>query len=213
MTLWILGVVLFGYLIGCLHGSTVAHWISGVNLKETGVKNAGASNAMIVLGKRYGALVASIDIGKGIIAVVAVRLLAGHFELSTDYSTLLLFAVGAVVIFGHNFPFHMKFNGGKGTATVIGVLFAIDWRFGLAGLLLFILVALATDILVFGVIMLYITLLAMAIWLDGYWPILIAVVLFLMAIWKHLENFKRIRNGTEPRIRASFKKKKQTQSK
>lgn len=207
MALWILSVIVIGYIIGCLHGSTVAHWISGVNLKETGVRNAGASNAMIVLGKRYGALVALIDIGKGIFAVVAVRLLAGYFGLPTEFITLLLFTAGAAVIFGHNFPFHMKFNGGKGTATVIGVLFAIDWRFGLGGLLLFILVALITDILVFGVIMLYITLLAMAIWLDDYWPILIAALLFLMAIWKHIENFKRIHLRTEPRIRASFKKK------
>ncbi|MGG0669920.1 glycerol-3-phosphate acyltransferase [Sporosarcina koreensis] len=212
MTLWIIVTIVCGYVVGCLHGSTVAHWISGVNLKEAGVKNAGASNAMIVLGKRYGALVALIDIGKGIAAVIAARLLAGHFGLPAESITLLLFVVGAAVIFGHNFPFHMKFNGGKGTATVIGVLFAIDWRFGLTGLLLFILVALVTDILVIGVIMLYLTLLAMAIWLDGYWPILIAVLLFLMAIWKHIENFKRIRQGNEPRIRASFKKKKKTSS-
>src|SRR4051812_24693385 len=124
MTLWIIGIIIFGYLIGCLHGSTVAHLISGVNLKETGVKNAGASNAMIVLGKRYGALVALIDIGKGIFAVVAVRLLTGYFGLPAEYMILLLFIVGAAVIFGHNFPSHMKFKGGKGTATVIGVLFA-----------------------------------------------------------------------------------------
>lgn len=207
MMLWILATIVCGYIVGCLHGSTVAHWISGVNLKETGVKNAGASNAMIVLGKKYGALVALIDIGKGIAAVLAVRLLAGNFGLPAESITLLLFIVGVAVIFGHNFPFHMKFNGGKGTATVIGVLFAIDWRFGLAGFILFILVALLSDILVFGVIMLYITLLIMAVWLDGYWPILIAASLFLMAIWKHIENFKRIHKGTEPRIRASFKKK------
>ncbi|MDW0118244.1 glycerol-3-phosphate acyltransferase [Sporosarcina thermotolerans] len=206
MTLWIISIVVLGYIVGCLHGSTIARWISGVNLKETGVKNAGASNAMIVLGKKYGALVALVDIGKGVLAVIIVRLLAEHFGLPADQITLLLFIAGAAVIFGHNFPFHMKFNGGKGTATVIGVLFAIDWWFGLAGLLLFILVALATDILVFGVIMLYITLLAMAIWLDGYWPILISLLLFLIAIWKHFENFRRIRNRTEPRIRASFKK-------
>ena len=209
MIFWIIGIAIIGYAIGCLHGSVVAQWISGVNLKETGVKNAGASNALIVLGKRYGALVAIIDIGKGILAVLAVRLLSYQFDLNPEYSTLLLFTVGAAVIFGHNFPFYMKFNGGKGTATVIGVLFAIDWRFGLAGLVLFIAVALLTDILVIGVFMLYVTLMAMAIWLDGYWPILIAALLFIMAVWKHTENIKRIRAGTETRIRASFSKKKE----
>lgn len=207
MTLWIVGSIVFKYITGCLHGSTIARWISGVNLIETGVKNAGASNAMIVLGKRYGALVALIDIGKGVFAVIAVRLLAGYFGLPADSTTLLLFIVGTAVVFGHNFPFHMKFNGGKGTATVIGVLFAIDWRFGLAGFILFVVVALMTDLLVFGVLMLYITLLSLAIWLDGYWSILVAALLFLMAIWKHNENFKRIREKTEPQIRSAFKKK------
>ncbi|WOV87768.1 glycerol-3-phosphate acyltransferase [Sporosarcina oncorhynchi] len=208
MTLWIVGSIVFGYITGCLHGSTIARWISGVNLKETGVKNAGASNAMIVLGKRYGTLVALIDIGKGVFAVIAVRLLAGYFGLPADSTTLLLFIVGTAVVFGHNFPFHMKFNGGKGTATIIGVLFALDWRFGLAGLALFIIVALVTDILVYGVFMLYVTFLVAAIWMIGYWPIIIALALFAMAVWKHIENIKRIRNRTEPRIRAVFKKKK-----
>ncbi|MDW0114127.1 glycerol-3-phosphate acyltransferase [Sporosarcina saromensis] len=207
MTIWIIGIIVFGYLVGCLHGSTVAQWFSGVNLKESGVKNAGASNATIVLGKRFGALVAIIDIGKGIFAILAVRFIAERVGFSVESLTALLFLVGVAVVFGHNFPFHMKFNGGKGTATIIGVLFALDWRFGLAGLVLFIIVALLTDILVYGVLMLYGTFLAAAIWMVGVWPIVIAVLLFVMAIWKHSENIQRIRNGTEPRIRAVFKKK------
>lgn len=211
MLIWITIISIFGYLVGCLHGSVVAQWISGVNLKETGVKNAGASNAMIVLGKRFGALVALIDIGKGIAAVVVVKLLTAHLTFNDEQSALLYFLVGAAVVFGHNFPFYMKFSGGKGTATVIGLLFAIDWRFGIAGLLLFIAVALLTDILVIGVFMLYITLFVLAIYLNGHWPMIIAVALLCMAIYKHLENFKRIHTGTEPRIKASFKKKKQEQ--
>lgn len=207
MTIWIIGIIVFGYLVGCLHGSTVAQWFSGVNLKESGVKNAGASNATIVLGKRFGALVAIIDIGKGIFAILAVRFIAERVGFSVESLTALLFLVGVAVVFGHNFPFHMKFNGGKGTATIIGVLFALDWRFGLAGLVLFIIVALLTDILVYGVLMLYGTFLAAAIWMVGVWPIVIAIALFVMAIWKHGENIQRIRNGTEPRIRAVFKKK------
>ena len=208
MTLWVIAIIVFGYLVGCLHGSTVAQWFSGVNLKESGVKNAGASNATIVLGKRFGALVALIDIGKGVFVVLAVKFIAERFELSVEQLTTLLFLVGAAVVIGHNFPFHMKFNGGKGTATIIGVLFALDWRFGVAGFALFIVVALVSDILVYGVFMLYVTFLVAAIWMIGYWPIVIALALFAMAVWKHIENIKRIRKETEPRIRAVFKKKK-----
>lgn len=208
MWLWIVGVLIFGYSIGCLHGSGVAQRISGINLKETGVKNAGASNATIVLGKKFGALVAAIDIGKGAVAVLFVRYFAENAELPGDIIALLLFLAGAAAVIGHNFPFYMNFNGGKGTATVIGVLLAIDWKIGLIGFVMFVIVALVTDFLVFGVLMLYVTLIAMAVWADGYWPVVIAALLFFTAIWKHIENFHRMKERSEKRVSAVFKKKK-----
>ena len=208
MWLWIAGVLLWGYAVGCLHGSVVAQNISGVNLKETGVKNAGASNATIVLGKKFGALVAAIDIGKGAVVVLLVRYFTVNAGLPGDIVALLLFLAGAAAVIGHNFPFYMNFNGGKGTATVIGVLLAIDWRVGLIGFALFVVVALVTDFLVFGVLMLYVTLIAIAVWADGYWPVVIAVVLFGIAIWKHLENFQRMKERSEKRVSTVLKKKK-----
>jgi len=102
----------------------------------------------------------------------------------------------------------MKFNGGKGTATIIGVLFGIDWRIGLLALLLFVAASLLTDFLVFGVLMLYLTLLIVAIWFTpGIWPAVISIILFLIAIVKHIENFQRMINGNENRVSAVFKKK------
>lgn len=207
MWLWIAIVLFLGYAIGCLHGSVVAQKISGVNLKETGVKNAGASNATIVLGKKFGALVAAIDIGKGAVAVLFVRYFAENAGLSGEIVTLLLFLAGTATVIGHNFPFYMKFNGGKGTATIIGVLLAIDWQVGLIGFALFVIVALVTDFLVFGVLMLYVTLIAMAVWAEGYWPIIAALLLFGIAIWKHTENFRRMKDRSEKRVSAVFKKK------
>ena len=108
---------------------------------------------------------------------------------------------------GHNFPFYMNFNGGKGTATIIGVLLAIDWQVGLIGFALFVVVALVTDFLVFGVLMLYVTLIAMAVWTGGYWPVVIATLLFAIAVWKHLENFQRMKERSEKRVSMVFKKK------
>ncbi len=207
MWLWVIGVLLSGYAIGCLHGSVVAQNISGINLKETGVKNAGASNAIIVLGKKFGALVAAIDIGKGALAVLLVHLFSVNEGLPADDIALLLFSAGAATVVGHNFPFYMQFNGGKGTATVIGVLLALDWRFGLIGFALLVVVALTTNFLVFGVLMLYVTFLALALWSEGYWPVVIASVLFMLAVWKHIENFRRIKEGSEKRVLAVLKKK------
>lgn len=157
MWIWLLAIIVGSYLIGCLHGARVAQIISGVNLKEAGVKNFGASNATIVLGKKYGALVAVIDIGKGVLVIGITYMLAGQLDLSKEFSWLIIFVAGASVVIGHIFPFHMKFNGGKGTATMIGVLFGIDWRFGLLAFTLFVLASLVTNFLVFGVLMLYIS--------------------------------------------------------
>lgn len=208
MWLWIVGVLFWGYAVGCLHGSVVAQKLSGVNLKETGVKNAGASNATIVLGKKFGALVAVIDIGKGAGAILLVRYFAENAELPEVFVALLLFLTAAAAVIGHNFPFYMNFNGGKGTATIIGVLLAIDWRVGLIGFALFVIVALLTDFLVFGVLMLYVTLIAMAVLADGNWPVIIATLLFTIAVWKHIENFQRMKERSEKRISTVFNKSK-----
>lgn len=206
---WIAFAVAAGYLIGNIHGSTVAGWLSGVNLKETGVKNAGASNAAIVLGKKYGALVAAIDIGKGVAAVLLARWISSAAGLGPEAGVFLVFAMAAATILGHNFPFHMRFNGGKGTATVIGVLLGFDWKIGLVGLALLILVSLVTDFLVFGVLMLYVTFTVTAVFLaPGIGPDLIAIGLFAMAVRKHVENFRRMRAGEENRVSSVFGRKK-----
>ena len=207
MLAWLFVVLVGGYFLGCAHGSVLAQKLSGVNLKEAGTKNAGASNVTIVLGKKFGALVAAIDIGKGAIAVLFTRYFIGHTGLSEEIVWLYMFVVGASVMLGHIFPFYMKFDGGKGTATVIGILLAIDWRFGLIALGLFILVSLVTDFLVFGVLMLYVTLITLAVWIaPGIYPLLIAVGLFLIAAVKHIDNFERMRNGEEKRVSSVFRK-------
>ncbi len=207
MLTWIVRIIIFGYAIGCLHGSTIVQKIAGVNLKQTGSKNAGASNATVVLGKKFGALVAFIDIAKGAFSVIVIRLLSHQLNLSEDQALSLLFLVSVATIIGHNYPFYMGFNGGKGTATLIGALFAIDWRFGLIGFGLFVIAALATDYIVFGVFMLYITFLALAIWYGSWLAIAIAIALFLVGIVKHLENFSKIKEGSETKISAVFGKK------
>ncbi|MCM3610211.1 glycerol-3-phosphate acyltransferase [Planococcus sp. MERTA32b] len=208
MNLWIFSALISGYLIGCLHGSLVAQLLSGTNIKSTGVKNSGASNAAIVLGWKYGALVAFLDIFKGFAAVMAMRLFLGGSSLSTETVWAILFFIAAGVVLGHNFPFYMKFNGGKGTAAVIGVMIALDWQLGLLGLALLIAIALATDYLVIGVLALYAVFLLIAFWpADGSWPYVIALALIAMAFLKHLENIRRIKDGTENKVSSVLRKK------
>lgn len=208
MIFWLIGTLIIGYLLGSLHGSSIAQLISGINVKKEGVKNSGASNAAIVLGWKFGALVAFIDIFKGMFAVLGLRLLLGQSTVSPEMMWTLLFVMSAAVVIGHNFPFYMNFDGGKGTASIIGVMLALDWKLGLAGGLLLVACAIATDYLVVGVLVLYGMLFAIAYFpADGTWPLLTAFGLFAMAFWKHIENIKRIKNGTESKVSSVFRKK------
>ncbi|TWT27530.1 glycerol-3-phosphate acyltransferase [Planomicrobium sp. CPCC 101110] len=208
MILWIAIALITGYFIGCLHGSLAAQFLSGINIKKEGVKNSGASNAAIVLGWKYGALVAFLDIAKGFAAVAGLRMLLEGISLPNEMVWTMLFVAGAGVVFGHNFPFYMNFDGGKGTAAVIGVMLALDWELGLAGGLLLVAAALTTGYLVIGVLLLYGMFMAIALWpAESVWPIVTALLLFAMAVWKHLENIARIRNGTETKVSSVFKKK------
>lgn len=208
MILWIFSALISGYIIGCLHGSLVAQLLSGTNIKTAGVKNSGASNAAIVLGWKYGALVAFLDIFKGFAAVIAMRLLLSGSSLPPETVWAILFFIATGVVLGHNFPFYMRFNGGKGTAAVIGVMIALDWKLGLLGLVLLVAIALATDYLVIGVLALYTVFLLIAFWpADGLWPYAIALALMAMAFWKHLENINRIRDGSENTVSSVLRKK------
>lgn len=203
-------IVLFtGYLIGCIHGSNIAKLLSGVNLKEVGHGNAGASNATLSLGWKYGVLVALIDIGKGIIAIVLLRLLLDKFDYFTsELSSLFLYLIGLSVIIGHNFPIHMRFRGGKGTASLIGIFIALNWKLGLIALLAFVLASLLTNYLLIGVFVLYIIFGVTALLIEPtIWPFMITLTLFLIALFLHIENINRMLLGTEPKVTSAFKKK------
>lgn len=202
--------IIVGYFFGCLHGSKVAQFLSGVDLKKTGHRNAGASNATLSLGWKYGVLVAIIDIGKGVLAIIG-----AHFYLAdaTHYTEvqvwLFIYLIAAGVILGHNFPFHMGFNGGKGTASIIGILLAVDWKIGLFALILFVILSFATNYLIVGVLEFYLVFCtATFLWIPGIGPTIIALLLFGIAIILHIENIKRLVKGTEPKVTSAFKKKK-----
>lgn len=210
MAVWISTILVISYLVGAIHGSKVAQALSGVNIKKEGLKNSGASNAAIVLGMKYGILVAVIDILKGVFVIIAVRFFVQQYSSWTSVEQdLLLYLAGAAVILGHNFPIYTGFKGGKGTASIIGILFAIYWPIGLIGFLLLIGMTLLTDFLLIGVFVFYAVFIVASIWFaEGAAPVAVAGFLFAMAVVLHIENFRRLARKEEPRISAFLKKKK-----
>ncbi|GGA84619.1 glycerol-3-phosphate acyltransferase [Ornithinibacillus halotolerans] len=199
--------LLIGYIFGCLHGSQLVGKYKKIDIKKSGVKNAGASNTTILLGWKYGVLVGFIDIFKGTVAVLLVLLILNANDITGNNQILLAYLTSLAVILGHNFPITMKFSGGKGTASLVGILLAIDWKIALIGIGILIIVTLATDYLAIGVMLMYISFLITTFYYFGLEPTWIVMILTVLSIVKHIDNYKRIRNKQETKLSSMFRKK------
>ncbi|HLT55026.1 MAG TPA: glycerol-3-phosphate acyltransferase [Bacillota bacterium] len=199
--------IFLGYVFGCIHGSQIIGKYKNIDIKNEGVKNAGASNTTILLGWKYGIIVGIIDIFKATFAVLAVLYLAEYFSIPQEAKTLYVYVTVLFVIIGHNFPITMKFQGGKGTASLVGSLLVIDWKIAVIGIGVLLLVSLLTDYLVIGVLFMYIAFFVSTFVLYDVIPEIIAGILLILSFLKHLENYRRIINKDERKISSMFKKK------
>ncbi len=178
--------VLGGYLLGCSNLAFYLEKIMGKSVRGNGSGNLGASNAMILLGWRAGILVGAHDIGKALLAVYLAKWLLPTLE----YAAV---AAGVACVLGHIFPFYLKFKGGKGFASYVGVIFALDWRVALAIIAMIFIVTLITDYIVAATVT---TVISAPISLgihSGRW--ILAVILCVASaviLYRHRENLIRI---------------------
>jgi glycerol-3-phosphate acyltransferase PlsY len=201
-----LGVkILIAYLLGTLLGSLILGRLRGVDIRRMGSGNAGATNALRTQGKLFGFLVLAIDIAKGVFAVwwlpTAVLPAVGiDPDLPRQWLTL---ACGFAVIVGHVYPVWFAFRGGKGAATVVGVIAAVDLR-----LLLPLLVSWFVVLVLWGYVGLATMLSGVALVVAVYVlepnnvPLLsfcVAVTIFI--VYTHRGNIARMRAGQENRVR------------
>lgn len=202
-------VMFIGYAFGCLQTSfIVGKLVLKKDIRALGNGNAGASNATMVFGKKFGLFTALVDMFKAIIALGIIRLLFQDVVSEQLLMTYLRLG-GLFVILGHNYPFYMNFRGGKGTAALVGVLFGINWQLGLVGLLVLIGVTLITDYIAIGTLALLAVLLLNSLMLHLK-PAVVAVdvIIVSMSLYKHRINFIRIKNGEEKKVRSSLSGKK-----
>lgn len=183
--------VLLGYLLGCSNMAFYLSRLAGVDLRKGGSGNLGASNAMILLGWRAGILVGAHDIGKAILAVALARLLSPSLPLASA-------AAGVACVLGHMFPFYLRFRGGKGFASYLGMTIALNWKFALILLVIVVAVTLITDYIVVGTVT---TMLLVPTYLGistrDWMLVLILCVASAVILYKHHENYVRIWRGTE----------------
>lgn len=121
-------LILFAYLIGSI---PTAVWVSrsffGIDIREYGSGNAGATNTYRVLGSKWGTIVMSIDILKGVIATSLYILLPFYLAPQSEWDrTNLMVGLGLAAVLGHIFPIWADFRGGKGVATLFGMVLAIQ---------------------------------------------------------------------------------------
>lgn len=177
MLVYFLMVSIIGYLFGCLHGSQLIGKLKNIDIKNSGVKNAGASNTTILLGWKYGILVALVDIFKATFAVLLVLYILNRNGVAGDAQMFLVYITIFSVIIGHNYPITMKFRGGKGTASLVGALLAIDWKVAVIGIGVLLLFTFITDYLVIGVLFMYLSFLTTTYLFFSIKPAMVVMIL------------------------------------
>lgn len=200
-----------GYLFGLFQTGYIIGKIKKVDIRQMGSGNAGTTNAMRTLGAKAGILTFIGDCAKTILAMVLCRLVVSHFypELYADlrYSIGMYAGLGAVL--GHNFPFYLKFKGGKGIAASAGFIIAFGtWPMIAIGFVVFFGIVLVTRYVSLGSICLMISFFIELVifgqlgWYHVDGPLLIEIYvlgfLFMaLAIIRHKANIVRLMNGTE----------------
>ncbi|MCK4712182.1 MAG: glycerol-3-phosphate 1-O-acyltransferase PlsY [Marinosulfonomonas sp.] len=184
--------VIAGYLLGSIpFGMVIARVMGLGNLREIGSGNIGATNVLRTGNKTAAALTLLFDAGKGAVAVLLARALVGE-----DGAQI----AGLAAFFGHLFPIWLRFRGGKGVATALGILLALYWPLGLAGCATWLFFALTMRISSLAALA--------AAGLSPLWMLIlnhretlfVGVVLIILIYIRHAANIKRIMAGTEPKI-------------
>jgi glycerol-3-phosphate acyltransferase PlsY len=200
---WLL-IALVGYLIGSIPSGYLVARSQGIDIREHGSRNIGATNVLRVMGKKWGYLVFFCDSFKGFVAVKLGVLIAAHSLLSPVLGSVI---AAIACILGHNYTFWLRFRGGKGIATSSGVVLALFP-------VLVVLFVLAIWIIVFFAGR-YVSLasIAAAVALpcvvfftaakngSDFWILFgFSVLIGALAIWRHHSNIGRLLNGTESRF-------------
>lgn len=183
---YLLGSIPTGYLLGLSYG---------VDMRQTGSGNIGATNVARALGKARGAATLLADAAKGWIPVyVAIQLGLGETAVAL---------AGSAAFLGHLYPVYLKFRGGKGVATAMGVLLALMPMAVLVLIGVFIVALLASRMVSLGSIGAALAA-PIAVWLLQYSLVDTGLAAFLatMVILRHRSNLQRMLAGTEPRLGA-----------
>lgn len=187
---------IFAFFFGAIPWGYILGKAKGIDIRKTGSGNIGATNVMRTLGKKEAAITLLLDISKGFIPVMIVRLFPAYGE-----NQFLLGSVGVLAILGHCFTPFLKFKGGKGVATSIGVLLAYTPLSGVITVIIWLITVKTTRISSLGALVSF-TLLPLVVYILNYsytavgFASLFTIIIYL----RHISNIKRLIKGVEPKI-------------
>jgi acyl phosphate:glycerol-3-phosphate acyltransferase len=188
-------LVVGGYLLGSLSFALLlVKWRTGADIRTVGSGNAGATNVLRAHGKRLAAAVALLDIAKGAVAVLLVRLVTADPRYAAG--------AGLAAILGHVFPLYSGFRGGKGVATAVGAFLILAPLATAVCLAVFLAIVAATRYVSLAS-MVAIVLLPPAAGLLSHAPravVIAAAATAVLVVFKHIENLKRLARGEERKL-------------
>ncbi len=190
--------IFLAYLVGSIPFGLLLGKMAGVDVRDSGSRNIGATNVTRLAGKKFGVFTLLLDAAKGLLPMVVAQTVGFASE------TVLL--CGAAAFVGHCYPVYLRFRGGKGVATALGVFLFLDLIAVAGGIALFVTAVLATGYVSVGSMLAAATV-SLLVWLrHGIGPYFYLALFVTALIWlKHHENIGRLLRGEEK----SFKKKKE----
>ena len=202
----IVAVVLGGYLLGSIPFGYFAGRLAGVDIRNCGSGNVGATNVLRTLGKCYGYPVFAADFLKGFAAVKLSALVATRIHPESISSEMFGIAAAISSVLGHSFPIWLQFKGGKGVATSAGALFGLAPIAASIAIAIWILTFLLTRYVSVASISAAAALpliILITTWRSQggakslFYP---SLCLAALVIWRHRSNLSRLMRGTEPRF-------------
>jgi glycerol-3-phosphate acyltransferase PlsY len=199
-------VVIASYLLGSIPFGYLAGRMAGIDIRNCGSGNVGATNVIRTLGKGYGYPVFALDFLKGFGAVKMSILIATRMQ--SEWNPPEMFGIVAAIssVLGHSFPVWLGFNGGKGVATSAGALFGLAPVAALVGVAIWIVTFWLTRYVSVASIAAAAALpfvILITTWLSrttGKLLFYSSVCLAVVVIWRHRSNLSRLIHGTEPRF-------------
>jgi len=198
--------MIFGGIAYLLGSIPTAVWLGkvkyGLDVREHGSNNAGATNTFRVLGKKPGRVVLSIDILKGLIAVLLPFFLL-NLTWGSDRMIEIQLVCALLAVIGHVLPLFARFNGGKGVATSLGVIIGVHPQAAGICIALFLIVFISFNFVSLGAIIAAISFPVSVYFIFGEtspYLIVFSIVLCVAVVFAHRKNIGRLLSGTESKM-------------